>query len=110
MMSLKTIDLAETVKKQFVFKLKANIDVFSSLVWIQLLAILFSLNGVASMGVGGTNLSVDVKYYSETVTFAQSIKLKSPVKTNLSGTIKYMVCNDKMCLPPKTISFNVPIQ
>lgn len=53
---------------------------------------------------------VDVKYFSETVTFAQSVKLKSPVKTNVSGTIKYMVCNDKMCLPPKTISFNVPIQ
>ena len=64
MMSLKTINLAETVKKQFVFKLKANIDVFSSLVGIQLLAILFSLNGVGSMGMGGTNLSVDVKYYS----------------------------------------------
>ena len=64
MMSLTTINLAETVKKQFVFKLKANIDVFSSLVGIQLLAILFSLNGVASMGMGGTNLSVDVKYYS----------------------------------------------
>ena len=64
MMSLKTINLAETVKKQFVFKLKANIDVFSSLVGIQLLAILFSLGGVGSMGMGGTNLSVDVKYYS----------------------------------------------
>ena len=64
MMSLKTINLAETVKKQFVFKLKANIDVFSSLVGIQLLAILFSLNGVGSMGMGATNLSVDVKYYS----------------------------------------------
>ena len=64
MMSLKTINLAETVKKQFVFKLKANIDVFSSLVGIQLLAILFSLDGVGSMGMGGTNLSVDVKYYS----------------------------------------------
>ena len=64
MMSLKTVNLAETVKKQFVFKLKANIDVFSSLVGIQLLAILFSLGGVASMGMGGTNISVDVKYYS----------------------------------------------
>ena len=53
---------------------------------------------------------VDVKYYSETVTFAQVVKLKSPVKTNLTGTIKYMVCNDKMCLPPKTVSFNVPIE
>ena len=52
---------------------------------------------------------VDVKYFSQTVTFAQSVKLKSLVKTNLSGTIKYMVCNDKMCLPPKTVPFNVQL-
>ena len=53
---------------------------------------------------------VDVKYYSEAVTFIQTVKLKSAVKTNLSGTVKYMVCNDKMCLPPKTIPFNVQLQ
>jgi Disulphide bond corrector protein DsbC len=52
---------------------------------------------------------VDVKYYGETVSFIQTIKLKSAVKTNLSGTIKYMVCNDKMCLPPKTIPFNIQL-
>lgn len=52
---------------------------------------------------------VDVKYYSGTVTFAQAVKLKSAVKTNFSGTVKYMVCNDKMCLPPKTIPFNVQL-
>jgi thiol:disulfide interchange protein DsbD len=52
---------------------------------------------------------VDVKYYANTVTFTQTVKLKSPVKTNLSGTIKYMVCNDKMCLPPKTIPFTVQL-
>jgi len=53
---------------------------------------------------------VDVKYYSEVVTFIQTVKLKSAVKTNLSGTVKYMVCNDKMCLPPKTVPFNVQLQ
>ena len=53
---------------------------------------------------------VDVKYYSETVTFVQEVVLKSAVKTNLSGTVKYMVCNDKMCLPPKTVPFNIQIQ
>ncbi|MEO8713125.1 MAG: protein-disulfide reductase DsbD domain-containing protein, partial [Parafilimonas sp.] len=53
---------------------------------------------------------VDVKYYSETVMFAQPLKLKSAVKTNISGTIKYMLCNDKMCLPPKTVPFNVQLQ
>lgn len=52
---------------------------------------------------------IDVKYYGETVSFAQVIKLKSPVKTNLSGTVKYMVCNDKMCLPPKTVPFNIQL-
>ena len=53
---------------------------------------------------------VDVKYYSDKVEFMQPVKLRSSVKTNLSGTIKYMVCNDKMCLPPKTIAFNVQIK
>ena len=52
---------------------------------------------------------IDVKYYGETVSFVQTIKLKSTVKTNLSGTIKYMVCNDKMCLPPKTVPFNIQL-
>lgn len=64
MMSLTKVNLAETVKKQYKFKLKAYIDVFSSLVWIQLLAILFSLGGVASMGGGGVDLNINVKYYS----------------------------------------------
>lgn len=53
---------------------------------------------------------VDVKYYSDRVEFTQPVKLKSAVKTNLSGTVKYMVCNDKMCLPPKTIPFNIQLQ
>ena len=52
---------------------------------------------------------IDVKYYGETVSFVQAVKLKSGVKTNLSGTIRYMVCNDKMCLPPKTIPFNIQL-
>lgn len=53
---------------------------------------------------------VDVKYYSDKVEFIQPVKLKSAVKTNLSGTVKYMVCNDKICLPPKTIPFNIQLQ
>ncbi len=53
---------------------------------------------------------VDVKYYSDKVEFTQTVKLKSAVKTNLSGTVKYMVCNDKMCLPPKTVPFDVQLQ
>jgi Disulphide bond corrector protein DsbC len=53
---------------------------------------------------------VDVKYFADKVDFVQSVKLKSAVKTNVSGTVKYMVCNDKLCLPPKTIPFNIQLQ
>ena len=53
---------------------------------------------------------VDVKYYGETVAFVQTVKLKSPVKTNFAGTVKYMVCNEKMCMPPKTVPFNIQLQ
>jgi thiol:disulfide interchange protein DsbD len=53
---------------------------------------------------------VDVKYYADKVQYTQNVKLKSAVKTNVSGTIKYMVCNDKLCLPPKTIPFNIQLQ
>lgn len=53
---------------------------------------------------------VDVKYYADKVEFVQPVKLKSAVKTNIAGTIKYMVCNDKICLPPKTIPFNIQLQ
>ena len=53
---------------------------------------------------------VDVKYFADKVDFVQSVKLKSAVKTNVSGSIKYMVCNDKLCLPPKTIPFNIQLQ
>lgn len=53
---------------------------------------------------------VDVKYFNDKVEYTQTVKLKSAVKTNVTGTIKYMVCNDKMCLPPKTIPFNIQLQ
>lgn len=63
-MSLTTAKVAEIVKKQYFFKLRANIDAFSSLVGIQLLACLFSLGGVGSSGSGGNGVSIIVKYYS----------------------------------------------
>ncbi|KON69760.1 hypothetical protein AKG34_14070 [Peribacillus butanolivorans] len=63
-MSLTSVNLWETVKKQYFFKLKANIDAFSSLIGIQLLALLFSFGGVGSVGMGGGNFSINIKYYS----------------------------------------------
>lgn len=64
MMSLTRANLVETVKKQYLYKFKANIDVFSSLVGLQLLAIFFSYGGVGTSGMDSENIRISVKYYS----------------------------------------------
>ena len=53
---------------------------------------------------------VDVRQFSNKVVFVQTIKLKSTVKTALKGTIEFMACNDKQCLPPGTTEFSVSIK
>ena len=53
---------------------------------------------------------VDVKQYSQKVEFVIIAKLKTAVKTNLSGSVEYMVCNDKECLPPKIVTFSIPLK
>lgn len=60
MMSLRTASLMETVIKQYLFKLKANIDTYSGLVAIQVLGILFSLGGIGGFG----SYYFDVTYFS----------------------------------------------
>ena len=53
---------------------------------------------------------VDVKYFDNKVEFVQIVNLKSAVKTNIAGTIEYMVCNDEECLPPKKVPFDLKLQ
>ncbi|MFT3843715.1 MAG: protein-disulfide reductase DsbD family protein [Lacibacter sp.] len=53
---------------------------------------------------------VDVKQFSNTVNFIQTVKIKASVKTAVTGTIEFMVCNDRECLPPSTIKFTLPLQ
>ncbi|MDQ6756552.1 MAG: protein-disulfide reductase DsbD N-terminal domain-containing protein [Bacteroidota bacterium] len=45
------------------------------------------------------------KYFETTVDFVQLLKLNGGNK--ISGTITYMVCNDKQCLPPKDVEFKI---
>lgn len=56
------------------------------------------------------NFGVDVLSYSDKVQWVQTVKVKGGVKTNLSGTIEYMVCDDSHCLPPTKKSFDVKLQ
>jgi Disulphide bond corrector protein DsbC len=53
---------------------------------------------------------VDVKQYSGKVDFVQVVKLKGKVKTLVNGLLEFMVCDDKKCLPPKTVEFSVSLK
>ena len=55
------------------------------------------------------NFGSELKFYSNKVSFVQRVKLKSSVATVVKGSINYMVCNDRKCLPPKAVPFAVKI-
>lgn len=55
------------------------------------------------------NFRSTLKFYSGKVDFVQKIKMKAQVKTMAKGKITYMVCNDKKCLPPKSVPFSIKI-
>lgn len=50
-----------------------------------------------------------VNYYEKTVSFVSVVKTKGAAKTNLAGTIEFMVCNEEQCLPPAEVEFSVNI-
>eukprot|EP01136_Pigoraptor_vietnamica_P007493 Opistho-1_new@41733 len=56
------------------------------------------------------NFNTDVLYFSDKVKFVQLVKVKGGIKTNLSGTVEYMVCDDSQCLPPVKKSFELKLQ
>jgi hypothetical protein len=51
---------------------------------------------------------VNQKFFEENVDFVQTVKV-DPGTKKVSGTIEYMVCNDKQCLPPKTVAFDISL-
>lgn len=63
-MSLLKPSLIQVVKKQFLYKLKAFAPGFTSLIFTQLLGILFSIGGIGSSGSSSNNLEINVHYYS----------------------------------------------
>lgn len=53
---------------------------------------------------------IDVKYIEDKAEYVQLIKLKKPIKTNLSISIEYMACTENKCLPPDEAIFNIALQ
>ena len=55
------------------------------------------------------NLDIAANQYSNKVTFVQKVKVKGKVKTNVSGKLEFQTCDDKKCLPPKTVNFSIAL-
>ncbi|WP_126970404.1 protein-disulfide reductase DsbD domain-containing protein [Gynurincola endophyticus] len=50
-----------------------------------------------------------VNYYKGSVEFVQVVKLKTAAKTNVGGTITFMVCSDEHCLSPSDVTFSLAV-
>ena len=55
------------------------------------------------------NFKVDVKYFEGKVDFVKTVTVKGKIKTNISGTVESMICNDRTCMPPTTEKFNIAL-
>lgn len=55
------------------------------------------------------NFNSTLKFYNNKVDFVQKATLKSLASTVVKGTLTFMVCNDRKCLPPKDIPFSIKI-
>jgi Disulphide bond corrector protein DsbC len=50
-----------------------------------------------------------VNYYEGTVDFVQVVKSKVTAPVSVKGTLNFMVCDDKQCLPPTDVDFDVKV-
>lgn len=55
------------------------------------------------------NFNSVLKFYGKKVDFIQKIKVKSAIATVVNGSISFMVCNDRTCLPPRDVPFSINI-
>lgn len=56
------------------------------------------------------DLGVSANQYSKIVVFSQRVKLAGKAKSNVGGNVTFQTCDDKKCLPPKTVNFNIALK
>ena len=49
------------------------------------------------------------KYFAKKVDFVQRVKVKSSAATVVKGSVFFMVCNDRTCLPPRDVPFSINV-
>jgi DsbC/DsbD-like thiol-disulfide interchange protein len=54
--------------------------------------------------------NMQVSYFEHEVIFQQKIKLTGAAQVTIKGTLEYMTCNDKQCLPPEDVNFTIPVK
>lgn len=55
------------------------------------------------------NFNSVLKYYGQQVDFIQKVKVRSSIATVVKGTVSFMVCNDRQCLPPRDVPFTINV-
>ncbi len=55
------------------------------------------------------NFNSVLKYYANKVDFVQKVKVRSSVATVVKGSVNFMVCNDRQCLPPRDVPFSINV-
>ncbi len=56
------------------------------------------------------NFKTNVKYFEGKADFVQTITLKGKAKTNITGQVESMICNDRTCMPPSVEKFTIALQ
>lgn len=56
------------------------------------------------------NFKTNVKYFEGKASFIQVVTVKAKIKTNITGEIESMICNDRTCMPPTTEKFTIALQ
>ncbi len=73
----------------------------------------FSLEGKVKEGKYKTsydpNFAMELNYFDNSATFIQEIKRLKDGAFKAKGMLTFMVCNDKMCLPPEDVEFEIAV-
>ena len=51
---------------------------------------------------------IDLVKFSSIATFRQKVKVK-PSLSSISGSVEFMTCNDRQCLPPTEVNFDLKL-
>ncbi|MVN90946.1 protein-disulfide reductase DsbD N-terminal domain-containing protein [Mucilaginibacter aquatilis] len=52
---------------------------------------------------------MNIGFFENSVVFQQKVKLKAGAAT-VKGKVEFMSCNDRKCLPPDEVAFNVTVK